>query len=100
MRCLLVVLMLALGGNAMAETLIRAEKMTEAEMAELKAARAEVAVAEAKVADVESRIFANHKMGSVTWMEWSNRATIDGDYVLLYHTNYMVNMDVKSLIFK
>lgn len=91
MKHLLIVAMLAgaliTGGDALAETLTRAERMTDSEIAEICAARASVDKARGELESVEKKIALAHQMKAESWMEWSTSVKFDGDYVLFYHTS-------------
>ncbi len=93
MKPLLILVLLVgaitIGGNTMAETLTRAEKMTDSEIAEIRAARSAVKKAEGELESVKQKISLAHQMKAESWMEWSTHVQFDGDYVLFYHTSMM-----------
>lgn len=88
-----VALVLMMAGTTMAETLLRAEKMTDAEYTELKMAQIAINAAKIEMENVKHKIAVAHEMKAEQWMEWSSRVDFDGDYILLYHTN---NMEIMS----
>ena len=89
LAALAMVLVLMVGGTAMAETLTRAEKMIPEEIAVIRAAEANVSEAVAQLDRCKKIIADGHGMKPTRWMEWSDRVAFDGDYILLYHTNMM-----------
>ena len=74
----------------------RVESLTESEITQLQEARKEVASANQKLEKVKRKIEAAHGMEPVRWMEWSNEIEINGNFILLYHSDYMTQHTITT----
>jgi hypothetical protein len=86
---ILVILSIFTSSLVNAETLVRAEKMTDAELLELRSAYSFVEKAQMKALAIEQKIIRAHEMKEEDWMEWSSKVRFDGEYILLYRTSWM-----------
>jgi outer membrane lipoprotein-sorting protein len=87
----LTLLALACAGCLNAQTLQRAEKLTDAEKVQRAEARQKVANAQAELETVEAKIAGAHGMGKESWMEWSRWYEFDGEFILQRSSSMMVN---------
>jgi len=92
----------SIGGMAIAEAdevsilnynpgdLVRAEKLTDTEKADLKTAREEVQKAERELSSIRYNIAKAHDMSEQNWMEWRSWYEFNGDFILQYREQLIV----------
>lgn len=76
----------AWGGNM---TLIKVEKLTEAEQTEIAEAEKDVRVAEGYLKILKMRTAGNHGCTEENYMEWETSVKFDGEYILFYRTDLL-----------
>jgi len=92
----------SIGGIAIAEAdevsilnynpgdLVRAEKLTDTEKADLKTAREEIQKAERELSSIRYNIAKAHDMSEQNWMEWRSWYEFNGDFILQYREQLIV----------
>jgi len=92
----------SIGGMAIAEAdevsilnynpgdLVRAEKLTDTEKADLKTAREEIQKAERELSSIRYNIAKAHDMSEQNWMEWRSWYEFNGDFILQYREQLIV----------
>jgi len=92
----------SIGGMAIAEAdevsilnynpgdLVRAEKLTDTEKADLKTAREEIQKAERELSSIKYNIAKAHDMSEQNWMEWRSWYEFNGDFILQYREQLIV----------
>jgi len=95
----------SIGGMAIAEAdevsilnynpgdLVRAEKLTDTEKADLKTAREEIQKAERELSSIRYNIAKAHDMSEQNWMEWRSWYEFNGDFILQYREQRLMVLD-------
>lgn len=96
-KTIITMLLFGLATVASGETLERAEKLTDLELAGLTTARTKVWEAEQYLKKVQDNIAQAHRMSARDYMEWSTRVEFDGEYILEYYTSHM---SINTLVFQ